>query len=484
MKAKVRLVVYALAFGLLSGPANMSAAQQVKASLFYEADAALKAAQAANAQLLAPRSYNRAMKHYDDAKEKFDRGKNLDSIRDELADATQYFRQATAASEKASKELRSLIKTRDDAAKVKASRYAPDLWKRAEQNFSKAMIELERGANEPAKQRAEEADKFYRDAELAALKATYLSEARILIARAEKTKAERYAPITLKKAKRLLQRAEKELTQNRYDTDLPRSLAQDAKYEAKHAMYLAKAVQSARKLTAEQLILEWERPIAQIAAAADMRAEFDQGYQGPTNQIIAYIDDREVEAQRLNQDINDLHGEVTDLHTQVAQMRRQLGGATEERIVLSERLEAQARLRERFAKVESMFTRNEARVLRESNDVIIRLVGLSFAVGQANIEPKNFQLLTKVQRAIQTFPKSKLIIQGHTDSHGSDTANYALSQRRADAVKAYMMANMRIDPSTVAAIGYGETNPIANNETPEGRAKNRRIDLVIRTAGG
>jgi outer membrane protein OmpA-like peptidoglycan-associated protein len=423
------------------------------------------------------------MKHYNNAKTKFDRGKNLDSIRAELADATQYFRQATAASEKASKELRSLIKTRDDAAKVKASQYAPDSWKRAEHNFSKAMIELERGANEPAKLRAEEADKFYRDAELTALKATYLSEARLLIARAEKAKVERYAPKTLAKAKSLLQRAEKALTQNRYDTDLPRSLAQDAKYEAKHAMYLAKAVQTARKLTTEQLILEWERPITQIAAAADMRAEFDQGYQEPTNKITAYIDDQQVQAQRLDQDINDLHGEITDLHGQMAKMRHQLGGATEERIVLSERLENQARVRERFAKVESIFTRNEARVLRESNDVIIRLVGLSFAVGEANIKPKNFQLLTKVQSAIRAFPNSKLIIEGHTDSYGSDTANYALSQRRADAVKAYMMANMRIDPSTVAAVGYGETKPIANNETPEGRAKNRRIDLVIRTQG-
>ncbi len=46
------------------------------------------------------------------------------------------------------------------------------------------------------------------------------------------------------------------------------------------------------------------------------------------------------------------------------------------------------------------------------------------------------------------------------------------------------MANMRINPSAVAAIGYGETKPIANNETPEGRAKNRRIDIVIRTQGG
>ena len=158
-------------------------------------------------------------------------------------------------------------------------------------------------------------------------------------------------------------------------------------------------------MTHEQLILEWERPLVQIAAAADMKAEFDKGYQKPTDKVVLYIDDQQVQAQRLGQDVNDLQGEITHLHGQVAQMRRQLGGVAEERVVLSEQLESQMRARQQVEKVERLFTRNEARVLRESSDVIIRLVGLSFDVGQANIDPKNFQLLTKVQNAIRTFPR-------------------------------------------------------------------------------
>jgi len=152
----------------------------------------------------------------------------------------------------------------------------------------------------------------------------------------------------------------------------------------------------------------------------------------------------------------------------------------EERVALSQQLQAQARVRKQFDEIEKMFSRQEARVLRESNDVIIRLVGLNFSVGRSTIDPKHFKLLTKVQNAIRVFPESALTIEGHTDSYGSDQANLALSEKRAEAVKQYLLANMGLPPSKVAAVGFGETKPVANNETDSGRTKNRRIDVVIR----
>ena len=103
-----------------------------------------------------------------------------------------------------------------------------------------------------------------------------------------------------------------------------------------------------------------------------------------------------------------------------------------------------------------MFSRKEAQVLREANDIIIRLVGLNFAVGRSTIDPKHFQLLTKVQNAIRVFPESALTIEGHTDSYGSDQANLALSEKRAAAVKQYLLANMGLTPSKVGAVGFGE----------------------------
>lgn len=460
---------------LLLGLTQAIAAQPLKGPLFNELTAALEEAQLAQANLYAPRTYERAMKYYQSARERFERGRSLESIRAHTADATTYFRQATELSHRTRLALAALIKTRGDAEKVDAARYAADLWRRADDGFGKAIADLERGAPEAAKERAQEAERNYRDAELVAVKATYLTGTKALIAKAEKDKIHKLAPKTLERARTLLAQAEKALTDNRYDTDLPRSLAQQAQYEARHAIYLAGLIERAHehRLTMEDVILDWETPVREIAAAADVASELHRGYREPTSRIISFIDAQQWRLQKLDQETKQLQAEVEQLQTM-------LGGVSDQRTALSQRLRTQAQARQQLEQVERIFTPEEARVLREANDLIIRLIGLSFESGQATIEPKNFQLLTKVQGAIRAFPASKLIIEGHTDSYGGDAANYVLSQRRAEAVKEYLLANTPIDPAKIQAVGHGETKPIANNETSLGRAKNRRIDIVIR----
>lgn len=70
-------------------------------------------------------------------------------------------------------------------------------------------------------------------------------------------------------------------------------------------------------------------------------------------------------------------------------------------------------------------------------------------------------------------------IQGHTDAVGAAGYNMRLSQSRAEAVREYLLANFDLDPERLAAKGYGETYPIASNDTDEGRARNRRVQFVI-----
>jgi len=133
-----------------------------------------------------------------------------------------------------------------------------------------------------------------------------------------------------------------------------------------------------------------------------------------------------------------------------------------------------------FEQVEKMFTRNEARVFREGDTIILRLVGLTFDSGKAEIKQQDFDLLAKVEKAIDVFPRSELVIEGHTDSYGGDEFNQRLSQERAESVQKYMINAMRLPSYRLIATGYGETNPVANNETESGRARNRRIDIVIK----
>jgi len=126
-----------------------------------------------------------------------------------------------------------------------------------------------------------------------------------------------------------------------------------------------------------------------------------------------------------------------------------------------------------------VFSRDEALVYREGNNIIMRLVGLTFESGQANVDPEYQPLLTKVRDAVEVFPRSQVIVEGHTDSYGSDGANMALSRTRAESVGEYLSTELNIASFRISAVGYGETRPIANNETPQGRTRNRRIDILI-----
>ncbi|MGH7544697.1 MAG: OmpA family protein, partial [Gemmatimonadota bacterium] len=241
---------------------------------------------------------------------------------------------------------------------------------------------------------------------------------------------------------------------------------------------------------AETILLGTEEPLRRIAAAMDVSVTFEAGPDAATEAILARVAGTQDSLQALRSDlagrgeqIAALEARVVEVEGRVTQLRQQLGGVEEEKSALAQRIEAQARIRERFARVEKMFTREEARVLREGDDVILRLYGLTFLVGRATIEAKYFSLLTKVQQAIEAFPGCRITIEGHTDSFGSDEANLGLSQERADAVRHYLIANMKLDPVRIESLGYGEARPVASNDTQEGRARNRRIDVVIHPGG-
>ena len=292
----------------------------------------------------------------------------------------------------------------------------------------------------------------------------------------------RYAPITLDKAKQLLADAERELNENRYDTDLPRSLARQANYEAKHAIHLSEVVNEIRDkdMTIEELILQWEEPLENIASMADITPLMAEGYDNLEFEIVTHVENQRNHIQSLEQEIEANILRLGDMEEEIAALDERLGGATAERAALVQLLQAEEQIKAQFAQVEKMFSRSEARVFREGNNVILRIIGLTFDSSKAEIKQEDFDLLGKVEQAIDVFPRSELIIEGHTDSYGGDASNQRLSQERAESIQQYMINAMRIPSYRLIATGFGETNPVANNETESGRARNRRIDIVIK----
>jgi len=476
---RTRYLVVVCALAAFAAPALSQ--QDLRATLFADADKALADARAVDAELLAPDTMIRGLEVYMSAEADLTRGRNIERIRGALASATKTFTEARDAAEIASVTLAAVIKTRADATNANAATFAAELWTEASESFSASARRLESGDIRGARTRADEAETLFRDAELTAIKAQYLSQTRALLAEAEQARVPRLAPKTYEKARSLLFQAERELNENRYDTDLPRNLAQQANYEARHAIYLAGLITrlNEQDQSLEDLILSYEQPLSDISAAADKVAQLDKGIEPVVTELVAYIEGLREQAAQAERDLTDTRTRVAELEEEIRDLDQRLGGVSQERVALVQRLEAEARIREQFTAIENMFDREEARVSREGNRMVIRLVGLSFQSGQDVVQARYRPLLDKLRQASEVFPRSQIVVEGHTDSYGGDENNLALSRRRAEAVSAFLTTELGVPAFRISAVGYGETQPIANNDTEQGRSRNRRIDVII-----
>ena len=455
---------------------------EARAVLFAKAATALAAAREANAALLAPGSFEDGTKAYERAENDYERGRSLERIRRYLDEAAQAFAEAARAAGIAQRNLSGLMRDRDAAIEAGAEGVNGDSWQDAEQGFRRAALALEKVDAQASLRYAQEASGDYRTAELNAIKKGLLDGTRVLIEQARRDRVQRLAPRTLEQAEALLAEADRALEEDRYDTDRPRDLARQANYQARHAIFLAGFITDLRdtKASTEELILELEEPLRRVASAADIAAEFDEGFEPPAQEMERYIVDLREDARRLEQDLEERTRQVYALEQEVTEVYERLGGVSEERQALARQIERQAMDRQRLTELEALFPKHQAQVLREGDQVIIRLVGLEFQPSSARIPANAQDLLRSLETALRLYPSADITISGHTDSFGGDAANFELSRARAESVRKHLLEVMRLPATRVSAVGHGETRPVASNQTPEGRARNRRIDVAIR----
>nr|WP_298723766.1 OmpA family protein [uncultured Steroidobacter sp.] len=108
----------------------------------------------------------------------------------------------------------------------------------------------------------------------------------------------------------------------------------------------------------------------------------------------------------------------------------------------------------------------------------ITLEGVTFEYNSATLKPESRSALDNVAADLKKYPRLKIELQGHTDSAGPDAYNLKLSQQRADSVRTYLL-DQGVPASQLTAKGYGESQPIADNKTDEGRALNRRVVMSV-----
>jgi outer membrane protein OmpA-like peptidoglycan-associated protein len=124
-----------------------------------------------------------------------------------------------------------------------------------------------------------------------------------------------------------------------------------------------------------------------------------------------------------------------------------------------------------------------AQVKEEARGMVITLSGqVLFVTGKSELLPAAQDQLDQVAKALKDQGDIKpMVVEGYTDSVGSDSTNLTLSKNRADAVRSYLVSK-GIPADKITSVGKGKANPVASNDTPDGRANNRRVEIVI--AGG
>jgi outer membrane protein OmpA-like peptidoglycan-associated protein len=109
----------------------------------------------------------------------------------------------------------------------------------------------------------------------------------------------------------------------------------------------------------------------------------------------------------------------------------------------------------------------------------ISFQGINFETGKATILPESYPILDEAAKVLKENPTVRVEVGGHTDSQGSASSNMTLSQKRAESVRLYLIENDQIEGNRLLAKGYGESQPVAANDTKENMAKNRRVEFTI-----
>jgi outer membrane protein OmpA-like peptidoglycan-associated protein len=124
----------------------------------------------------------------------------------------------------------------------------------------------------------------------------------------------------------------------------------------------------------------------------------------------------------------------------------------------------------------------ELQVQQTDRGLVVTLGDILFDVDQAQLNPGGELQVARLADVLHQMPERNVLIEGHTDSAGSDAYNDSLSQRRADAVEDLLIIQ-GIEPTRVVTRGYGERFPVATNDTAAGRQQNRRVEIVILNPG-
>jgi outer membrane protein OmpA-like peptidoglycan-associated protein len=299
-----------------------------------------------------------------------------------------------------------------------------------------------------------------------------LEPARKALSEADRARAGRYAPRTFEKATELFAAAEAAPTPAAVDA---------ARLEAVSALRLARIARDIdrEEPPLEEWLLRLDATLTRLADLAGLDARdwlFEPAAGAALVDRIAVLRD---ELRNAERELADRDRQIASLEDEVRELDLELTGTSAERDQLIMRDAAESRLREQLEQLETLLADGEGEMLRQGNQVVLRVTGLGFASGSARLPAAGLTLLDRISSALVGFPAAELRVEGHTDSSGSETANRRLAEERAAVVAGQLAVKLGRAPGSIVPSGFGSARPLAGNDTASGRARNRRIEILL-----
>jgi outer membrane protein OmpA-like peptidoglycan-associated protein len=448
--------------------------------LVGQLEADLATARANRVDVLSPGLFSAAQSAFIKAKQSLQKGAKISAIGDYVAQGNASLKKAEEIAQVSRTILGETNKARDKALKVGADRLGAP-YMDVEKQYLKLTKAIESDNLSYAQENAADVRAAFRDVEIMAIKDSYIGDARRMMADADSAKVQKIAPTAYNDALQALNDADAYIGQNPYAAETIIQKAAHAEFMARRMMSISDNSQQFKAMTPEASALYVESLFARLGTpmnAGDLR---DKGVEGQLSSLTGAVETMEQRAKSLEKDKQAYQVRAAALEQQLGSLK----GYSQAQEMANQELAAEREFNEQFDKVQRYFRPDEAEVYKQGSQLVIRLRGIQFPVGQATLSPENYVLLSKVQQAIQSFGQPTVTIEGHTDTtevSGSDQTYLALSQKRAEAVKTYLVANKTLSANRIRATGYGPDRPLAPNTTADGRATNRRIDVLITPA--
>ncbi|MHB8501019.1 MAG: OmpA family protein [Candidatus Acidiferrales bacterium] len=320
-----------------------------------------------------------------------------------------------------------------------------------------------------------------------------LFEARNAVRIAHIAQADKYAASSLAKAEQQLQNVE-DIYRNRSDKKSVSAAAREVVETAEEARVMAvkqKAEEDAQARVAAEKKAAEEQAAAEIKRRQDAELARQQAEAAKADAIRMRQEAEKAAADAARQKAEAEQATAAAVVQQQAAQAAAAQAARDKSAAVDQQRAAEAeaeKARRAAAQAEAEKTQLRAQLLSQLNSIlqtrdsarglIVNMSDVLFDTGSYTLKPGAREKLAKISGILLAHPGLNLQIEGHTDSVGSDEFNLQLSDRRADSVRDFL-AEQGVPASTITARGFGKTQPVATNDTAEGRQRNRRVELVL-----